>query len=203
MSMQPRILLLGLLVGLGACSVLPPAESPDVYRLPAVATVAASNAAIPTISLRVDTPQAGPTLDTTRIAVAPASDIITAYQGARWSDRAPRLLRDRLIDGLRASGRYVAVGSDEASLPADIELAGDLRAFQAEYEDGRPVVAIIYDAQLVQLGSRSVLASQRFEIRRPVSGTAVPQVVTAFGEAADQLTIEVADWVATVPRDKR
>ncbi len=186
---------LGLL--LAGCSILPKVEAPNIYLLPATPAQAAPQQTQLQQSLRIATPEASRMLDNIRIAVVPQDNLITAYQGARWSDRAPRLLRDRLLDGFRIDGRFAAVSSDEAQLHADLELTGDLRAFQTEYVQGAPVVVIRYDAQLVQSRSQKILAARRFDIRQPVAGKEVPQVVTAFGQATDQLATQVIAWVAT------
>jgi cholesterol transport system auxiliary component len=198
MSLRPRFAAIAFAMLLGGCSVLPRADSPTIYLLPGApaASVPAHNVATATLahSLRVDTPQTGRSLDSSRIAVIPAGNVISVYQGARWSDRAPRLLRDRLIDAFRASAGYAAVSSDDANLQADLELAGDLRAFQTEYIAGKPVVVIRYDAQLLQPRTQTVLATRQFEIHQAVAGKAVPQVVVAFGQAADALAAQVVDW---------
>ncbi|MCY1440199.1 ABC-type transport auxiliary lipoprotein component [compost metagenome] len=124
----------------------------------------------------------------------PDGDRISAYQGVRWDDRGTLLLRDRLIDAFRADGRIGAVSSDDSRLATDLVLAGDLRAFQGEYRAGRVEVHILLEARLVQSGTRRMLASQRFEVREEVGGTAPAQVVTAFGRAADRLSAQVLDW---------
>jgi cholesterol transport system auxiliary component len=207
MSLRPRFASVILAVLLGGCSVLPRAESPDIYLLPGAPAATAPAHAVATASLtgslRVDTPQAGHTLDSARIAVVPASNVITVYQGARWSDRAPRLLRDRLIDAFRASARYAAVSSDDANLRSDLELTGDLRAFQTEYMAGKPVVVIRYDAQLVQPHTQAILATRQFDIHQAVAGKAVAQVVVAFGQAADALATQIVDWVNAARSGKR
>ena len=182
---------------LGGCSILPKSEPPNVYLLPAVPVEASAHRTVPYASLRIATPAAARALDSTRIAVLPQGNIITSYQGARWSDSAPRLLRDRLLDAFRTDGRFTAVSSDDANLQTDLELTGDLRAFQSEYERGVPVVVVRYDVQLVQSRSRHIVATHRFDIRQPVDGKEVPQVVTAFGQATDQLAAQVIAWVAT------
>lgn len=188
------VIVLGTL--LGGCSILPKREAPNVYLLPATAAAAISHPSVSQESLRIVTPQTARTLDSTHIAVSPQGNLITAYAAARWSDRAPRLLRDRLIDAFRADGRFAAVSSDDANLQADLELTADLRSFQSEYVQGAPVVVIRYDAQLVRSRSRHIVATHRFDIRQPVSGKDVPQVVAAFGQAADQLAAQVIAWVA-------
>jgi cholesterol transport system auxiliary component len=189
------VIALGLL--LGGCSILPRSEAPNVYLLPATPAAVAPRQAVLQESLRIATPHAARALDSTRIAVLPQDNVITSYEGARWSDRAPRLLRDRLLDALRTDGRFAALSSDEAQLQADLELTGDLRAFQSEYVQGVPVVVIRYDAQLVQSRSQKIVATHRFDIRQPVTGKEVPQVVTAFGQATDQLAAQVITWVTT------
>lgn len=189
------VITLGVL--LGGCTILPKREAPNVYLLPATPAAAIPHHSVLQKSLRIATPQAARVLDSTRIAVMPEGNVITAYQGARWSDPAPRLLRDRLVDAFRADGRFAAVSSDDANLQSDLELAGDLRAFQSEYVQGVPVVVIRYDVQLVRARSKHIVAAHRFDIRQPVAGKEVPQVVTAFGQAADQLAAQVITWVAT------
>lgn len=184
---------LALAVLLGACSILPEGEQLTVYRLPATPQ-AVSTAAPVGWALQVDKPLASPLLDSTRIAVLPEGDRVSAYQGVRWEDRGTRVLRDRLVDAFRADGRVVAVSSDESRLVTDLALSGDLRAFQGEYRAGRVEAHILLEARLVSGDSRRMVASRRFEVREPATGTAPAEVVKAFGVAADRLSREVLEW---------
>jgi cholesterol transport system auxiliary component len=194
MTALPRLLGVTALVSLlGACSILPEAESPDFYLLPATQQPARSNAEV-NWSLRVSAPNASLALDSNRIAVVPQGNQLSSYQGARWSNRAPSLLRDRLLDAFIANGSIRALSSDEASLQADLDLTGELRAFQSEYQDGRPVIHIRYDARLVRTLGQRIVASRTFEVSQPVDGKQVPEVVSAFGKAADQLSARVVEW---------
>ncbi|PZW63826.1 cholesterol transport system auxiliary component [Pseudomonas sp. URMO17WK12:I1] len=186
------LLLTGLL---SACSVLPKGEPLEVYLLPSNLPVRTADAPRESWSLRVNRPQSSQLLDSPRIAVLPQGDRISAYQGARWSDRAPALFRDRLIGAFLDDGRVGAVSSDDSRLQADLELSSDLRAFQSEYRNGRPEVHILLDARLVQAGNQRILASRRFEVRQIAGETAVESVVKAFGSANDQLSRQLMDWV--------
>ncbi|MBU1329942.1 MAG: membrane integrity-associated transporter subunit PqiC [Gammaproteobacteria bacterium] len=179
---------------LGACSVLPKSEPLTYYLLPASPTVSQAAAGQVTWSLRVDKPYSNQLLDSPRIAVLPGGAQVAAYQGARWSDRAPILLRDRLVDAIRADGRVAAVSSDDARLAADLVLSSDLRAFQSEYHAGQPAVHIVLEARLVQAGSQQIVASQRFEVRQPTADPSVDAVVAAFGQAGDRLASELVAW---------
>jgi len=179
---------------LGACSILPKAEPLDVYLLPAQATPSATRQASVPWSLRVHKPVSNQLLDSTRIAVVPDGDRISAYQGARWNDRAPLLVRDRLIEAFQHDGQVAAVSSDDSHLHADLELVTGLRAFQSEYRNGQPQVHILLDARLVQGSTRRILASQRFDVQQPTTDDSVGAVVRAFGLATDRLGKQVVSW---------
>ena len=182
-------------LALASCSILPPAESPDIYVLPQPAPApAATDAPQLPWQLRVETPEANGMLADTGIVVLPEPGRISVYKNARWSDSAPLLLRERLIDAFLATHRLPAVTSDDDSMRADFVLAGDLRAFQTEYRNGSPVVVVRFDAQLRRGGARDVLAARSFEVTATPSSTAVPQVVEAFGQACDQLSAQVVQW---------
>lgn len=178
---------------LGACSILPRAETPDVYLLPAQQQPPRATPAVDW-SLRVLAPRASQVLDSNRIAVQPRGDLLSVYKGARWADATPPLLRDRLLDAFRADGRIQALSSDEVSLQADLELGGDLRAFQGEYRDKGVEAVVVLEARLVRSATQRIVATRRFEVRQPAAGEKVPEVVTAFGQATDRLATEVVGW---------
>lgn len=193
MTLYARVSACIAIIALTACSVLPKAETPDVYRLPAT-PLPHAQAATTGWSLRVNTPQAERMIDSSRIAVVPQGDQISVYKGARWSDTATTLLRNRLIDAFRDDGRASPVSSDDNALPTNYTLAGDLRAFQSEYQGSEPVVIIRFDARLVQNKGLRVVATHRFDIAQPVGGKTVPQVVAAFGRASDTLASQIVAW---------
>ncbi|MET0332314.1 MAG: ABC-type transport auxiliary lipoprotein family protein, partial [Dyella sp.] len=122
--MKAHHLLLAVTLLLNACSILPQAEAPNVYLLPGSPGARPRQVTAVDWSLRIQTPQAGASLDSTRIAVVPADHVITTYHGARWSDPAPVLLRDRLLDTFRHDGRVRALSSDDENLQADYVLGG-------------------------------------------------------------------------------
>nr|WP_255494647.1 ABC-type transport auxiliary lipoprotein family protein [Luteibacter sp. Sphag1AF] len=179
---------------LTACSILPKAESPSIYTLPASPGARPAGGNPVSWSLRVATPNASRTLDSTRIAVVPEANTLSVYAGARWSDNVTHLLRDRLADAFRDSGRIAALSTDDSELQADFELGGTLRSFQTEYVAGKPEVTIRFDATLADTRQHHILASRTFEVRQPVDGKEVPAVVAAFGQASDSLARQVVTW---------
>ena len=176
-----------------ACSILPKADPSDVYRLASAQPV--SQGAPVSWSLRVTKPQTSEFLDSPRIAVVPNGDLISSYAHSRWSDPAPVLLRNRLLDGFQRDGRVTLLSTDETNLQADYELGGQLQAFQSEYHGTAVEVVIRLDARLVRGSDQRIIASRRFEVRQKVGDTKVPSVVAAFGQAGDQLDRQVVDWV--------
>jgi cholesterol transport system auxiliary component len=187
------IALLSGLSGLSACSILPKTAPLQIYLLPSEAS-APSTAAAVNWSLRINQPQASQTLDSARIAVLPQANLISSYADSRWSDPAPQLLRNHLINAFQHDGRLDALSSDNDNLQADFTLGGELQAFQSEYQNGAVTVRLRLHAQLIDSRSQRIIASQRFEVRQPVSDRQVPGVVVAFGQASDQLAAQLLNW---------
>ena len=177
----------------GACSILPKPDPSDVYRLASAQTT--TQGAPVSWSLRVSKPQSSEFLDSPRIAVVPNGDLISSYAHSRWSDPSPVLLRNRFMDGFQRDGRVTLLSTDDTNLQSDYELGGQLQAFQSEYRGTAVEVVIRLDARLVRGSDQRIVASRRFEVRQPVSGTQVPAVVAGFGQAGDQLNKQVVDWV--------
>ena len=176
-----------------ACSILPKADPSDVYRL---ASAQATTQGTPVSwSLRLSKPQTSEFLDSPRIAVVPNGDLISSYANSRWSDPAPVLLRNRLLDGFQRDGRVTLLSTDDTNLQADYELGGQLQAFQSEYRGSAVEVVIRLDARLVRGSDQRIIASRRFEVHQPVTDIKVPAVVAGFGLAGDQLNKQVVDWV--------
>lgn len=191
-----RIALAAMAMLLSACSILPDSEPLRVFLLPsAITTQPPATQPERELTLRVRTPQASRILASPRIAVVPQGHQISAYQGARWSDAAPTLLRDRLIEAFQASGQLASVSSEDGGVHADLELIGDLRAFQSVYLDGSPQVLIRFDASLIDSDSQRSIASRRFEIRQPSQDPQLDAVVEAFGQASDELSRQLLAWV--------
>jgi cholesterol transport system auxiliary component len=180
---------------ISACSILPKSEPFDVYRLPSAQSGPAASYATPQRwSLRLNKPQASEALNSQNIAVIPQGDVISSYKGSRWSDPAPVLLRNRLLDGFQRDGRVTLLSTDDSNFQADLELGGSLQAFQTEYQGSSAGVVLRLDALLVRGYDQRILASRRFEVRQPLSDVKVPAVVAGFGQASDQLTAQVVSW---------
>ncbi|QNH01036.1 ABC-type transport auxiliary lipoprotein family protein [Pseudomonas sediminis] len=177
---------------LSACSILPQSEPLDIYLLPG-ATLPAQTQRVDW-SLRVNSPVSNQLLDGTRIVVLPEPGRVNTYQGVRWSERTPQLLRGRLLDAFQDDGRVQALSNEEQRLQADLELVSDLRSFHSQYRDGVAEALIQLDVRLVDGRDQRILASRRFSVSQPASDTSIAAVVKAFGQAGDRLSRELVDW---------
>ncbi|MCX5590412.1 ABC-type transport auxiliary lipoprotein family protein [Alcaligenes endophyticus] len=186
------------LLGLSACSILPETVTLTQYQLPEK-TLPATRQTGPAreLVLRVSAPYTDQAHGSTRIIVLPDGNQVSSYAGARWMDTAPVLLRNRIASGFRDLSQFRGVVLDADNAQADIELDGNLEAFQVQYQHGQPVVQLRFVARLNsdRNGKIRLIDTQRFLVEQEVDGTSVEAVVKAFGVAADTLTRELAQWV--------
>lgn len=180
---------------LSACTLFPDRPANRIFQLPA-STVEESSTGKERFSttLRFVTPLAEGPVDSSRILVKPEGNEIKAYQGARWSNKSPILVRDQLVDAFRRDGRFAGVLTGTSPARSDLTIAGELNAFQSEYQDGMPVALIRLDLHLINERTRNTLASKRFEYHHPATGEQVEEIVEAFGEASNALAREVIHW---------
>jgi cholesterol transport system auxiliary component len=189
-----RFLLIGFVIALAGCNVVPQSETVRQFTLPQNAIdFDDAERKIP-VNLRVQTPESSGVIGSKRIAVLPGGSEIQAYGGARWSEPAPNLLRDRLIEAFMASGRLASVYDGGTGVAADYRLLSRLRAFQSEYVEGEPQVIILLDALLTGSDGREVIASERFEVRETSPSEDIDAVVQSFGRASDRLSEQVVEW---------
>ncbi|MDW7748154.1 ABC-type transport auxiliary lipoprotein family protein, partial [Halomonas sp.] len=172
----PALLMALLLAG---CSLLPEQEPVRLFTLPEP-SLSASDEATRDLTLRVDTPSAGAPLDGRRMLVMPSPGEFQAYAGARWSDDAPRLLRDHLIAAFRRDATLAAVVDDASRARSDATLASHLGAFHSRYREGNPEVVLRLEVQLLDEATREVLASRRFEAVVASDDDSLDAVVGAF-----------------------
>ncbi|MBV7549237.1 membrane integrity-associated transporter subunit PqiC [Pseudomonas sp. PDM26] len=189
-----RIVLFAGFTLISSCSILPKPEPFEVYRLPSAQGASANHGTPQRWSLRLSKFQSSEALNSPSIAVIPQGDVISHYQGSRWSDPAPVLVRNRLLEGFLHDGRVPLLSTDDSIFQTDLELGGNLQAFQTEYQGTNASAVVRLDALLVRSYDQRILASRRFEVRQPLSDVRVPAVVVGFGQANDQLAAQVVNW---------
>jgi cholesterol transport system auxiliary component len=181
-------------VFLCSCSILPERETLEVYELPSFTIARPAPAEKLPWTLQVSMPHSNRVTDTQRIMMRGQHSRVSAYKSARWSDPPPLLIHNRLLDTFRADSRLNTISYDDESLVPELELAGNLRAFQVEYIEGASTAVIRFYATLVQPARNRVIAGRGFEVMQPVEGKGVPEIVEAFGKGADRLAGNIVDW---------
>lgn len=177
-----------------ACSILPAPSPVNVYQLPPTSFKEVTTAPTKSLSLRINRPNSNIQINSQRIIVIPEPNLVSSYEGVRWSDSAPTMVRNRVINAFITDGRIKSISSDDKTLYADYEIDSYLQSFQTEYIGGVPKVVIRLDAQLVNVATMKIIANRRFEIIQDTSGVKVPQIVIAFGEASNKITSQLIDW---------
>jgi cholesterol transport system auxiliary component len=190
-----RLACLLLVLPLAACSsLLNVQRTPFTIYSPKLAAPAAT-ASAPRVDwqLAVETPLASDALDTTRIVVMPSPGVIEVYPGARWSDSAPALLRNLIVQGFEDSQRIVGVGSAASGLRADYALAIEVRDFQLEMNAGTHA-EIRLQVRLLDYTTNRVLAARTFDAQAPAATTDAAAAFGAFQDALNRIVPELVEW---------
>jgi cholesterol transport system auxiliary component len=158
--------------------------APQAYVLrlpPASPPAAAANAG----SVLLQRPEAGPGLNTDRIALLRSDQRFDFYAASRWAAPASVLIESVMIDALRATGSFSAVFDDSAPFAPVYSLRCALRRFEADYTSGSrtPTVQVALDCTLGRHRDRKLLASFTARGSSVASEDRLNAVVAAF-EAA-------------------
>lgn len=142
-------------------------------------------------AVRVHRPETSAALDVERVPVRVASGQIAYLKGAQWVEKPAGLLRRLLAERLRATGKVLAIDSDDPALRAESHLRSDLRRFG--YDAERSAVVVELDA--VYQDASGALHARRFEaVEEAVAPRARP-VGAALNRAANRVADEVSAWL--------
>lgn len=202
--MKARLALLAggicMLTGCGGLleTTIPPPQA-YVLRLPARTAPPASATA--NGSVRVQRPEAGPGLDSDRIALLRSDRRFDFYAATRWAAPAPDLVESALVDQLRGSGMFAAVFDDASPYPPHYNLRCGLRRFEADYTSGRgsggaPSVEVALDCTFGRHRDRALLGSFIARGSARASDDRIGDVVAAFETATAAAVAELEKHTA-------
>lgn len=168
-----------------------PAPQAYVLRLPPRATLPATEQ--PVGSVLVQRPEAGPGLDSERIALLRSGNRFDFYAASRWAAPAPDLLEDVIVDRLRTTRAFSAVFDDSAPFAPQYTLRLTLRRFEADYTqaDGGPKVYVVLDCTLARHRDRELLASFSVTGSAVASEDRLNAVIAAFAAATETAVTEL------------
>jgi len=198
------ILLLTLTLALAGCSggLLPsPPPPPNLYRLSPAQSAPADDSMI-AAQILVGGIAAPGALDTARIALSPSATRLEYYADAEWTDRAPALVENLLLDTLAHTGRFSRIARRSLALHADYVVLGTLDHFEADYSAGTPPqIRVTIDLRLLRMPDGDILAQRQFAAVVPAAQNTVPAVVDAFDAASHQALRNAPAWIAgSLPR---
>src|SRR5690606_23319519 len=118
---------------------------------------------------------------------------------AAWTDNAPTMVQNLLIESFETTRRIVGVGREAIGLRPDFFLRTDLREFGATYEDPEqpPVVVVRINAKLVEMPERRIVAATTVERRIRATGNRLEVVLVAFDEALGSALKEIVAFTLT------
>lgn len=156
--------------------------------------------------LVVELPVAPAGINTNRIALTRTLTTIDYYADASWTDSAPEMVQNLLVESFETTGRILAVGRESVGLRADYVLKTELREFQAEYKspDATPRAHVRLIGKLVRMPQREIVATTTAEEFAPASANTLNDVVDAFDEALGVVLKRMVVWALTaVPPEPR
>ena len=192
-------------VSLAGCSLpgLGSGPPPDLYVLSPKSTFPDDLPAVDW-QLVVDEPSTAKGIDTDRIAIAPQPLEVKYMGGARWADRAPRMIQQLLIQSFENTQKIVSVGRQSIGLRSDFSLKVELREFQAEKtKEGGTVVRVRLNLKLVRPALGMIVASQSFESVKSAASENVPDIVDAFDEAVGAVLKRAVTWTLKAGTDNK
>jgi ABC-type uncharacterized transport system auxiliary subunit len=153
-----------------------------VLRLPTSASPATSPTAG---SILVQRPEAGPGLDSNRIALLRTDRRFDFYAASLWAAPAPDVMENVIVEALRGTGTFSAVFDDAAPFAPRYDLRCTLRRFEADYTAGgdAPTAQVALDCTLGRHRERTLLGSFTAQGTARATEDRLSPVVAAFETA--------------------
>jgi phospholipid/cholesterol/gamma-HCH transport system substrate-binding protein len=167
-------------------------------------------AAKPQRSFDIPAPQVAPSAKTIRAQVAipdPTGEILFDSQkmlvsphpgqrepidGGQWSDTLPKLIQQKMLQGMEAAG-FSAVSKAMEGFEADDQLLLDIRAFELNL-DPQTEARVEIGAKIMNKAGK-LIAMRKFAATAPASGAGAPEAAAAMGQAFAKAAADLTIWV--------
>ncbi|NCP18589.1 MAG: ABC transporter [Erythrobacter sp.] len=141
-------------------------------------------------ALTVMQPEVAGSLAVTRVPVQVDASTIAYLKDAVWVDRPAKLFQQLLVTTLRQRTGRLVLDSIESRSSTEVSLRGTLREFG--YDARTKSAVVTYDAIRESNGE---LQTRRFSVSVPVAQAQASPVGVALNEAANQVALDVANWI--------
>ena len=165
-----------------------------VYDLTAVKDFPAL-AENPSWQLVIPEPSALLAINTDKLRVRPtAAAESTDIPDAKWTDNAPILLQEKIIQSFENAGYSRSVSRPRDGFEAGYQLLLDIRNFSLSTA-AEPVAEIEFEAKVLGPNGK-LIAAQTFHDTAPASGAGAPAAAAALNEAFDKAASELVPWTS-------
>ena len=190
------VMLAGLM--LGGCAAVPgfgpaPVDAYDV----GVPALSEGGRRLPYRQVLVPEPSALKVLDGQNIVIRGRDGSVQYLGGARWSDRLPKVVQERLIEAYQESERLGGVGRPGEGLAIDYQVIVDLRAFEVRVNGGDHAYVELF-ARVLNDRNGVVRASRDFSATVPVGGKGTADFIAALDRAFRAAAADIVDWSISV-----
>jgi len=182
---------------LAACTALQPPE-PDRANTYVLELVRAPAAQLPKrdLVLEVAAPRARAVFDTPLMAYTRRPSALEYFARNRWADTPARMLAPLLAQALERSGGFRAVVQAPSAALADLRLDTELVRLQQDFAVRPSQVQLSLRAQLIDAGTRRVLASAEFDETEAAAGDDPYGGVVAANRALGRLLERLVNFCA-------
>ena len=144
-------------------------------------------------SILIAVPSVPQELAVTRVPVRSTDTSLAYVKDAQWVEQPGRLFARLLSDTVTTRTGRVVLSLRQASVDPSSQLSGELRSFGMDATTNEAVVT--FDAALIRVDRPGAVEKRRFEARVPVTAINAETVAPAINQAANQVAVEVADWI--------
>lgn len=176
-----RILILSLLVLLGACASQKPVPVDNYYRLPDIDAASVPDVALSDGMIFVDILETDG-LHRERALVYSESREgleLNQYHYQHWIDSPTRMIRDHLVQYLRAAAAAPTIVTSVDLYP-QIEITGKINRFDQIINDGKTEVVIALELRADKEGR--LIHIQDYHLSEAVNGDSFEDIVSAYNK---------------------
>ncbi len=180
---------------LGACGMSAAREVPKAYlfEVPFEQPVKANpGGKVLTVSM----PRGAPGFDSNRMLYVREAHNLEAYTQSTWVDTPARMLLPLLVYSLETTGEFAAVlSAPTAPITGELQLDTEILRFQQEFLSQSSELRVVLRAQLLNMASHRVLATQVFELTEPAPSENAEGGVRAANRALKRLLAAINAFV--------
>lgn len=185
-------LALGVLSGCAAISGT--TANSDTFEL-AATEVRSSQPVRRGVQILITEPTALKALDSENIVIETAPLTIQYLDEARWSDRLPRVIQQKLASAFESSNRFGGVGLPGQGLAIDYQLVTEIRDFGIEAAGNIADVSI--SVKLLNDRTGNVIGNRLFSARAYAGTDSSDAYVQALNEAFSEVSEDIVVWVTS------